>query len=96
MTPWTPDLTLLSETSLAVLRLLVDVSLKGTAVLLAAAALGSLLRRHAAAARHLVWSLAHASAVVIPVLSFSLPSLQLPIVTLTADAAPAVPASDDV
>ncbi|HZN10688.1 MAG TPA: hypothetical protein VFC61_03360, partial [Blastocatellia bacterium] len=74
MTPWTPDLTSLSETSLAALRLLADVSLKGTAVLLAAAALGSLLRHHAAAARHLVWSLALVGMLLLPPLALLLPA----------------------
>ncbi len=74
----------------------VDALVKVTLVLAGAALAAVVLGRASAATRHLVWSLALASAVVIPVLSFALPRWQLPIVTLTADAAPAVPASDDV
>jgi len=92
MTPWTPDLTSLSETSLAALRLLADVSLKGTAVLLAAAALGSLLRHHAAAARHLVWSLALVGMLLLPPLALLLPAWNVSLLPAPEPAAmPAVP-----
>ena len=73
----------------------VDALVKVTLVLGLAAAASFVLGRASAATRHLVWSLALASAVVIPVLSFALPRWQLPIVTLTADAAPAVTSEPD-
>ena len=74
----------------------VDALVKVTLVLASAALAAVVLGRASAATRHLVWSLALTSAVVIPVLSFALPRWQLPIVTLTADTVPAVPASDNL
>jgi HEAT repeat protein/beta-lactamase regulating signal transducer with metallopeptidase domain len=70
---------------------LADAIAKAT-ILLAAAGLVSFALRHAsAAARHLVWTLALTSALVLPVLSFALPRWQLTIVTLETPAAtPAV------
>jgi HEAT repeat protein/beta-lactamase regulating signal transducer with metallopeptidase domain len=69
----------------------VDALVKVTLVLGAAAIVTFALGGASAATRHLVWSLALASAVVIPVLSFALPRWQLPIITLTTVTAPALP-----
>jgi HEAT repeat protein/beta-lactamase regulating signal transducer with metallopeptidase domain len=67
-----------------------DALVKVTLVLGLAASAAFALGRASAATRHLVWSLALASAVAIPALSFALPRWQLPIVTLTAESAPVV------
>jgi HEAT repeat protein/beta-lactamase regulating signal transducer with metallopeptidase domain len=60
-------------------------------MVLAAAAVAALaLRRASAALRHLIWTLALVSALLLPVLSIALPRWQLPIVTLASTALPAV------
>jgi len=56
---------------------LVDVGLKGVAVLALACLAARLLRRSSAAARHLVWFLAMAGLLVLPVLSLALPAWQI-------------------
>src|SRR5580765_8470312 len=53
--------------------LLVDSAVKGTALLLVAAAVALMLRRDSAATRHLVWLLAIVALLVAPVLSAMLP-----------------------
>jgi HEAT repeat protein/beta-lactamase regulating signal transducer with metallopeptidase domain len=63
---------------------LADVVAKTTVILLAAAVASIVLRRASAALRHLVWTLALSSALVLPVASFALPKWQLPLVTITA------------
>lgn len=65
----------------------VDGPLKATLVLGLAGLVSLLLARASAAVRHLVWTLALTSALVLPVLSIALPRWQLPIVTLTTPAA---------
>ena len=61
-------------------------------LLFAAAGLASLaLRRRSAAARHMIWTLALLSVLVLPVLSIALPHWQLPIVTIAREA-PQLPA----
>jgi HEAT repeat protein/beta-lactamase regulating signal transducer with metallopeptidase domain len=66
----------------------VDALLKVTLVLGLAGVATFVLSRASAAVRHLVWALALASALVLPVLSVALPRWQLPIVTLTNPATP--------
>src|SRR6185503_15140473 len=61
------------------LEILLSTSLKGVLILVAAAALSFALRKASAASRHLVWSLAIASLLALPVLSFGLPSWQVPV-----------------
>ena len=63
---------------------LADVVAKTTVILLAAAVASIVLRRASAALRHLVWTLALSSALVLPIASFALPKWQLPLVTITA------------
>jgi len=63
---------------------LFDSVLKATVVLAAAAAATHALRRASAALRHLIWTLALVSAMLMPVLALGLPRWQLPIVTLTS------------
>jgi HEAT repeat protein/beta-lactamase regulating signal transducer with metallopeptidase domain len=65
-----------------------DALVKVTVVLGAAALATLVLGRASAAVRHLVWTLALTSALVLPVLSVALPRWQLPLVTLTSGAAP--------
>jgi len=61
-------------------------------LLFAAAGLASFaLRRRSAAARHMIWTLALLSVLVLPVLSIALPHWQLPIVTIAGEA-PQLPA----
>lgn len=61
-------------------------------LLFAAAGLASFaLRRRSAAARHMIWTLALLSVLVLPVLSIALPHWQLPIVKIARDA-PELPA----
>ena len=67
----------------------VDALIKVTLVLGVAGAAALVLGRASAALRHLVWTLALTSALVLPALSIALPRWQLPIVTLTSEAAPA-------
>jgi HEAT repeat protein/beta-lactamase regulating signal transducer with metallopeptidase domain len=75
---------------------LFDSVLKATIVLAAAAAATHALRSASAALRHLIWTLALVSALLMPVLALGLPRWQLPIVTLTsADGTPAATVADD-
>lgn len=53
--------------------LLLDFAMKGTALLMLAAAAAIFLRRGSAAARHLVWTLAMVEMLAVPVLSVMLP-----------------------
>ena len=72
----------------------IDALLKATLVLGLAGLVSLLLARASAAVRHLVWTLALTSALVLPVLSVALPRWQLPLVTL-ASPAPAPPVVDE-
>ena len=69
----------LSARSAAWLELLAAAAVKGMLILIIAVALNIALRRASAAARHLVWSLALASLLALPVLSFGLPSWPVPL-----------------
>jgi HEAT repeat protein/beta-lactamase regulating signal transducer with metallopeptidase domain len=62
-----------------------DAIAKSTLLLSAAAIASIALRRGSAAARHMVWTLALAGVLVLPVLSLALPRWQFSIVTLTAE-----------
>jgi HEAT repeat protein/beta-lactamase regulating signal transducer with metallopeptidase domain len=59
------------------LEILLAASLKGLLILMIAAALSFALRKASAASRHLVWSLAIASLLALPLLSFGLPPWQV-------------------
>jgi beta-lactamase regulating signal transducer with metallopeptidase domain len=67
----------------------IDAIAKATVILVVAALASFALRRASAAARHLVWTLALTSAVVLPVLSLALPRWQVGLVTVER-AGPAV------
>src|SRR5215210_3149267 len=69
----------LSANSATWLELLVAAALKGMLILIIAVALNFALRRASAASRHLVWSLALGSLLALPILSFGLPSWQVPV-----------------
>lgn len=74
---------------------------KGTLVLLCAGVLAMLLRGAAPAARHLVWTVAIATLLVLPVAAWTVPAWRVPVVvqraTSPAEAATsAAPASSDV
>ena len=73
------DPSLISARSIAWLALLLDASVKGLVVIAAAGVVCLALRRASAASRHLVWSLAMVSLIVLPVFSAALPSWQVPI-----------------
>jgi HEAT repeat protein/beta-lactamase regulating signal transducer with metallopeptidase domain len=62
----------------------VDIMLKVTVVLGAAAVATMALARASAASRHLIWTLALIGALLLPVLSLALPRWQLPIIRLAA------------
>jgi beta-lactamase regulating signal transducer with metallopeptidase domain len=79
-------------------EILADASLKGSLILLAAAASAGLLRRSPAAWRHLIWSAAVVAVLVLPVISLISPPIYVPvaadavqrvIVTVSAGEAPA-------
>ena len=65
---------------------LVDSIIKATLILVLAACASLALRRASAAVRHLVWTLALCSAVVLPVLTVVLPKWQVPLVRIASDA----------
>ena len=67
---------------------LADAVAKTTVILLAATAASILLRPASAALRHLVWTLALSSALVLPIASVALPKWQLPLFTVEADLPP--------
>jgi len=62
---------------LAWITIALGAALKSTIVLGAAWTLARALRRHSAAARHLVWTAAAAALVALPLLSFALPALRV-------------------
>lgn len=69
---------------------LIDISAKGTVILLLALLLTWVLRRSSAAMRHAVWSLAMLSLVLLPVAWCALPSLAIPILPRVEPPVPSV------
>ena len=66
-------------------------------LLFAAAGLGSfVLRRGSAAARHMIWTLALLSVLVLPALSMALPRWQLPLLTLERESLPVSASSSEL
>jgi HEAT repeat protein/beta-lactamase regulating signal transducer with metallopeptidase domain len=72
---------------------LADAVVKASLVLLAAALTSLMLRRASAALRHLVWTLALCSALLLPVVSLALPRWQLGLVTISSPVESTVAAS---
>jgi carboxyl-terminal processing protease len=70
------------------LPLLVDVTLKGSVVLLTAFALTGVLRRASAGSRHLVWTMTLVGLLVLPMVSFFLPTWQFHVTLAEQAAAP--------
>jgi beta-lactamase regulating signal transducer with metallopeptidase domain len=70
---------MISIDTVAALSAVADLALKGTVVLAAAALATLALRRASAAARHLVWTLAFAGLLALPVLGLAVPRWQIPI-----------------
>ena len=66
---------------------LADAVVKASLILLAAALTSLILRRASAALRHLVWTLALCSVLLLPVVSLALPKWQLGLVTVRSTAA---------
>lgn len=62
----------------AAVAILVDTTIKGTFILLAAAVLASALRKSTASARHLVWLLSLSTLLALPALPLVVPALGLP------------------
>jgi HEAT repeat protein/beta-lactamase regulating signal transducer with metallopeptidase domain len=62
----------------------VDAIVKASLIFAAAAMLSFLLRRRSAASRHMIWTLALVSVLVLPALSLSLPRWQVALVTLNS------------
>jgi len=77
-----------SFNSVEYLQLGVDLALKSGIVLLIAASLALCLRKSSAATRHLVWSLAVAGILAIPVLMISLPAWRAPLLPSPWTSAP--------
>jgi beta-lactamase regulating signal transducer with metallopeptidase domain len=66
-----------SSQSIALIQLLLDAFIKSAVILLAAGLLSRSLRKASAASRSLVWSVAMASLLALPVLSVALPSWRI-------------------
>ncbi|MHC4718789.1 MAG: hypothetical protein ACYS5V_17635 [Planctomycetota bacterium] len=74
------ETTILSEAlSQRGVSILLDVTIKGLVILAAAGGMAALLRRRSAAARHMVWSVAAACLLALPILSTALPHWNVPI-----------------
>ena len=72
-------LEMLSQPSVTWLTIFLDISIKSIFVLAGAAMLSLILRQASAAMRHLVWLLAIAGLICLPMLSILLPTWQVPI-----------------
>ena len=65
----------------AVLAVLFDLTLKGALILALAGALTALLKHASASTRHLIWCLALCSVLILPALTFTLPSWHLTVLS---------------
>lgn len=87
---------LISVDTAAAVSAVADLALKGTVVLAAAAIATLALRRAAASARHLAWTLAFAGLLALPVLGIALPRLRIDVLPAhpapSASPAPTQPA----
>jgi beta-lactamase regulating signal transducer with metallopeptidase domain len=78
MTP-SPSLFMLPNEAVEWFQLLLDMALKGVFILLVAGALVATCKRASAAARHLLWSIAVACLLALPVFELVLPDWQVPV-----------------
>lgn len=85
-----------TESSVRAISALADMAIKGVLLLSVAGVASAMLRRYGAAVRHLVWSLALAGLVVLPVLSLALPKLQVAILPTWAEPVISSPAPSPV
>lgn len=76
---WTRGSQLFQTISGPGLAILLEMSVKGTILMLFATVLALLLRRASAASRHLVWTLALASILALPLFAMALPAWNLPL-----------------
>ena len=67
------------------LRFLIDATMKSFAIFAVAGLFGFILRRHSAAVRGLVWSLAIAGCLIVPFFSHTLPQWEVGILPATPD-----------
>ena len=70
---------ILAANSMYLLLVMLDVAVKAFVLIAVAGLITLLLRRASAAMRHLAWTLALVSLVLLPVLSITMPQLQIPI-----------------
>lgn len=68
-----------SGSSIQWLAVLADATMKGLLIIVVTGVASLLLRRGSSATRHLIWTMASASLLCLPVLSVALPKLQVPI-----------------
>ena len=80
--------TLMTELAGSTLFTVTGLVVKGTVLLLLAGAIALVLGRRAPAARHLVWTLAMAMLVVLPLAAFALPGWDVPVIVERALPAP--------
>jgi beta-lactamase regulating signal transducer with metallopeptidase domain len=74
-----PGLFALPTQSIEWIQLLLDLAIKGIIILLVAGALVTALKKASAAARHLLWSVAVASLLALPVCELTLPDWRVPV-----------------
>jgi beta-lactamase regulating signal transducer with metallopeptidase domain len=74
-----PCLFVLPNESAQWIQLLLDMAIKGVLILLVAGVLVAMLKSTSAAARHLLWSVAVASLLVLPIFELVLPNWQVPV-----------------
>ena len=67
------------------LKLLIDATMKSFVILAVAGLLGFILRRHSAAVRGLIWSLAILGCLIVPLFSFTLPQWEVGVLPATSE-----------
>ncbi len=93
MTPWLIDLARWTTTGQGWMPVLTAAVLKATALLVVAWLTSLLLRRHSAAMRHLVWTVALVGSLALPLLLPVVPRWSVPVLPRDTAAAPAEPSS---
>lgn len=67
------------------LKFLIDATMKSVVILAVAGLLGFMLRRHSAAVRGLVWSLAIVGCLIVPLFSLTLPQWEVSVLPVTPE-----------